>query len=255
VLVLVLGYSLSVADDRSARRYAEFAEHDDLFRTFSLLERKDVQDELKLAPEQVAKAKHIWRPPEREVPGLPELIARYRTLQADPSLSDADRKKARDKFSADLGSCYAKYQHHELAATLSTVQKQRLDELLLQMRGPIAIVDDSAVSSKLQLSDQQLAEMRDTAKQYAAELGWLQARYGRQQISDRRYKGETREDRQGELAALFTVICAIEKERDASLVITLAPQQFTSWTTMQGKAFPIVWPAATPFDYPFDEKE
>ena len=121
------------------------------------------------------------------------------------------------------------------------------------MRGPIAIVTDAAVASKLQLGDEQLTAMRQVVKDYA-ELKWLQARYGRQQISGFRYANETPEDRQKELEALFIVIRTIEKERDNDLLINFTPQQRASWTAIQGKLFPIAWAATSAFGVPFDVK-
>ena len=255
VLGLLLVGSLCVADDGSARRYAELPASDDLSWMFSLLERKDVQDELHTAPGQVARIARICHPPDREVPGLEELVARYKKRQSEPATSPVDREKSRKSFNSDLGRCIAAYQRKELSATLSANQRQRLDELLTQMRGPIAVLDVPAISSKLQLSEKQRTEMADTVKHYEAGLGWLRARYGRQQISGlHKSTNETPEDRQKELEALFTVIRAIEKERDANLLMELTPDQLESWSTIQGRLFPIAWPPTSVSDSPFAEQ-
>jgi hypothetical protein len=247
---------LCLGDDGSARRYANVMGNDELSFTFSLLERGDVQHELNTAPGQVAKIARICHPPDREVPGLAELVARYKKRRSDPAASPADREKSRKSFNSDLGRCIAAYQRKELSATLSLDQTQRLNELLTQMRGPIAVLDVPAISSKLQLSEKQRAEMADTVKHYEAGLGWLRARYGRQQISGlHKSTNETWEDRQKELEALFTVICAIEKERDADLLVELTPDQLASWSTIQGRLFPIAWPPTSVSDSPSGEQK
>ncbi len=260
LLLSLLMFALSVAcspclgDNGSARRYADFKWYDDLFLEFCLLERGEVQHELKMTAEQIAKVKHIPRATAREIPGLMELLAKNRKRQSDPTLSASDKKKLGKAASDEMISCTNAYQRKELSATLSASQKQRLGELVIQMRGPIAIVDDLAVSSKLQLSDKQKTSMKETVKDYGEELKWLQGRYGRQQISGL-HKDETREDRQKELEALFVVIRAIEKERDADLLLELTSDQLALWQEIQGKPLPIAWPPTSVSDSPFDEQE
>jgi len=239
-----------LGDDGSARRYAEFMGYDDLFLTFCLLERGDVQHELKMTAKQVAIVKHVPRATAREIPGLMELLAENRKRQSDPTLSASDKEKLAKAATSDMKSHVEAYQRKELSATLSAHQRQRLSELLMQMRGPIAILNDLAISSKLQLSEKQRAELEDTVKHYEVGLGWLRARYGRQQISGL-HKNETREDRQKELEALFVVIHAIEKERDADLLVELTPEQLALWSTIQGRLFPIAWPPTSFSDFPF----
>jgi hypothetical protein len=62
------------------------------------------------------------------------------------------------------------------------------------------------------------------------------------------------EDRKKEVDALFVVIRAIEKERDADLLVELTPDQVALWSTIQGKLFPIAWPPTSAFDFPFGEQ-
>jgi hypothetical protein len=217
------------------------------------LEREDVQRELKMTAEQVAKVKHIWNATEHEIPGLADLVAHYKNRQSDPILSASDKEKLTEAVNSDVKSCIDAYQRKELPAILSVNQRQRLTELLIQMRGPIALLDAPPISSKLQLGEKQRAGLGDTVKHYEKGLGWLRARYGRQQISGLS-KNETLEDRKKEVDALFVVIRAIEKERDADLLVELTPDQVALWSTIQGKLFPIAWPPTSAFDFPFGEQ-
>ncbi len=255
VLAQLVASCPCLGDDGSARRYAELLGNDELFLTFSLLERGDVQHELKMTSQQVAIVKQAYNATAREIPGMTELLANSRKRQLDTTLSASDRVKWGKAVNSDMKNRIEAYQRKELSATLSANHRQRLDELLTQMRGPIAILENPAISSKLPLSERrQRAEMQDTVKHYEAGLGWLRARYGRQQISGL-HVNETLEDRQKEVEALFVVIHAIEKERDADLLVGLTPDQLASWRKIQGKPFPISWTPTSVSDFPFEEKK
>ena len=236
-----------LGDDGSARRYAELMRDDEPSLMFCLLGRPDVQRELKLTAKQITTIKHVCCPEWREVPALMELMAKSRRLESDQTLSAPDRQKLAKAVKAEFKSRIEAYQRQELAATLSANQRQRLDELLTQMVGPMAILENPAISAKLRLSEKQRAAMADTVKYYEAGLGWLRWRYRRQQISGFS-KGESKQDREKELDALFVVIRATEKERDGALLVGLEPDQLASWRKIQGKAFPIVWPPTSVSD-------
>ncbi len=229
---------LCLGDDGSARRYANFIGNDELFLTFCLLERSDVQRELKMTAEQIAKMKHASLATSREIPGLTDLFAKSRERQAEPTLSASAKKELGKAASSEMIKLTEAYQREELSATLSASQRQRLGELLIQMQGPVVIVDDAAVRAKLQLGDEDLAPLREAVKDYDADLRWLVGRYGREQISGKRYPEETDEDRQRELEALSTVIRAIARERDAFLVARLTPEQLASCGQNSRKAVP-----------------
>lgn len=252
MLAATLGACLCAADDGSARRYAGFEIDTDVYCTFSLLERKAVQDELKLTPEQIAKIKDIWRGKEQDIPGLQELLDRSKKLNSAPAISDADRKKQNMSFWSQFGKLTEAYQGKELSATLSGNQRQRLNELLAQMRGPMIILDDPAIASRLGLSDKQRAKMAEIVKDFEADnLGWLRRRYGRQQFAGIG-PGETMRGREEEVQALFVLIRTQEKQRDHDLLCELTPDQLTSWRKIQGQPFPIAWPLRGLGEYPFN---
>ena len=168
--------STCFGDDGSARRYAEFEWNDELSLTFCLLARDDVQHELKMAAKQVVRVKHAECAGSAEIPGLMDLLQNGVKKQSDPTLSASEKHKLTKTAISEVKTRTESYQRKELSATLSVDQRQRLDELLLQMRGPTAILDNRAIWSKLQLSEKQKAEMIDTVKNYEKVLGWLRAR-------------------------------------------------------------------------------
>jgi hypothetical protein len=239
MLVQLIASCPCVGDDGSARRYAELMRDDEPSLMFCLLGRPDVQGELKLTAKQITTIKHACGAKAQDIPGLMQLLADLKKRRSDPSLSASDKEKVGKAASAHMKSLCEEYQRRELSATLSANQRQRLDELLTQMVGPMAILENPAISAKLRLSEKQRAAMADTVKYYEAGLGWLRWRYRRQQISGFS-KGESKQDREKELDALFVVIRATEKERDAALLVGLEPDQLASWRKIQGKPFPIV---------------
>jgi hypothetical protein len=241
-----------VGDDGSARRYAEPMKDDEPALMLCLLVRPDVQRELKLAAKHITTIKHACCPEWREVPGLMELVAKSRKVESDQTPAAPGREKLAKAANAEFKTRIKAYQRQQLAATLSLNQRQRLDELLTQMVGPMAILENAPIASRLGLSEKQKAEMADTAKHYDAGLGWLRARYGRQQISGFS-KGESKQDREKELDALFVVIRATEKERDTALLVGLVPDQLAAWRKIQGKPFPIAWPPGSISDCPCGE--
>ena len=72
---------------------------------FSLLERKDVQGELKMAPEQVAGIARACHASDQDIPDLRELAAKFRKSESDPALSPSEKDKLRESFNSELGKC------------------------------------------------------------------------------------------------------------------------------------------------------
>lgn len=251
VIALCLACCPCLGDNNSARRYVNFKWQDDLFLTFCLLDRKEVQHELKMTAEQLVKIKHIVTPKDTDMPGFTEFLASLKKQQSSSNPSNPGRGGQPGTTSDAIRNWINTYQRRELAAMLSAVQKQRLGELLIQMRGPISIVDDEAVSSKLQLSSEQRARMKESVEAYETPLTWLQKRYGRQQIAGLR--NETLRDRENEIEALFVVIRALEKERDDTLLLGLTQAQNALWASFQGRPLRIDWSPTSAFDQPFSE--
>jgi len=246
LLVLWFASCRCLGDDGSARRYG-LPKGEEPLLTLCVLGRPDVQAELKLTAKQIATIKRVCSAKAEDIPGAKELLTNARKLQSDPALSaSAKEKLGKALHDAMSGLCEA-HQRRELSAVLSANQRQRLDEILIQMVGPIAILESPTISSKLQLSEKQTAEMADTAKHYESGFGWIRARYGRQQIAGLS-KNESLQEREREVEALFVVIRAIEKERDADLLLGLTPAQLASWHTVEGKPFPIAWPVTSGCD-------
>src|ERR1700733_3374762 len=142
IVIFFTSYSLGIADDGTARRYADSAE-DNISRTYALLERKDIQEELKLTPDQIEKVKQISYHPDRDVPGLPKLMDDYRNKESAPALSNSDKEKLRESFESDLRKCMEAYLNKALPEVLSASQMQQLAELLIQMQGPLVLMNDT----------------------------------------------------------------------------------------------------------------
>jgi hypothetical protein len=230
---------------------------------FSLLDRTEVQKDLRLSHEQIRTIKHIWHAPDKDIPGLSEAVYRQRKAKADSKVSESDKNKRKQAFSAELDRLIEAYRRKELLATLSAAQTKRLSELLIQMRGPIVLLDDAEIKARFRFSEKQLIEMQKTVKYFeqddrtsllapSPDLSALIRRYARQQISAI-MPHQTEADLQEELNALFIVIRAMERERDASLLMDLTPEQLSLWSKTRGASLAIAWPPTSIRDDPFPD--
>lgn len=252
ILGFVIWTSLCWADDGSAQRYAEFPSWDDVFRTFSLLNRSEVQKDLRLSQEQIRRIKQIWQAPAKDTAGLPEAVARHRKVTVDSKVPESDKNKEKQAFGAEVTRLIEAYQRKELSATLSAAQRKRLSELLIQMRGPIVFLDDAEIKARFRFSEKQIIEMQTKANYFERDLSALISRYGRQQFSAK-MPHQTEAELQEELNALFIVIRAMERERDAGLLTDLTPAQLSLWSEIRGAPLPIAWPPTSIRDDPFPD--
>ena len=242
--------SWAFADNVTARRYGEIQD-DSMFRLFSLLDREEVQADLVLSSNQLARIKGLWIVPVDSIAELDDLKTDYKTKRSNPKATDAEKQKLKGWFEVEFSRLMASYQKKGLATVLSFNQVARLHELLIQMQGPRVLASDAALAARLGLSEEQNEKMREIIAYYETDLKTVRWRYGRQQISARR-EDESREDRANELECLFVVIQAIEKEQDSALLGVLNAEQRAVWRSVMGNFLPIQWPESSIADYPFE---
>ena len=157
-----------------------------------------------------------------------------------PSLSEEEKAKIKEDYYKVLMEQSASYNEQKLRKILSPKQRQRLNQLVFQMEGPIALLYKSETCALLNLKEHQIEKIKKVVEYYAADLHSFYGRYGRQQINARRFD-ETRENRQQELQALAVVITAIEKDRDGDILLCLTEEQRTKWKIIQGRPLSISW--------------
>lgn len=251
-LVLAVGCAVAYGDDGSARRYCDPCT-DDTSRMFFLLGRREVQKDLALTTDQVGRLQRTAQKAPKDIPSFREFAASVKKLMADPMLSAPDRHKLVELYVTASASLISTYQRKELSQTLSAKQMQRLRELLIQMRGPMILIEDSALVRAVHLSDEQLAEMKETIKRDEAPLATFRRRMGRQMIAGLS-AGETIQNREKEINLLCGVVRALESQRDYDLFSSLKHEQKSLWTRLSGSPLSIDWPLESPWQDPFHDK-
>ncbi len=163
--------------------------------------------------------------------GLAMLIQREE-VKADLSLS-ADQETAL----TEDGS------RSQLQAVLDPPQMVRLNQLLIQMRGPVIIVTDTNIQSQLQLSADQTATLSNTVSRYEFWRWPFINRYGRQQVAG--IVRQSMDERLAELDALYLATTEIIKDRDKDLLHTLSNEQRRVFEQLGGRPLSIAWPKHT----------
>jgi hypothetical protein len=253
MLAFVIGSATACADDGSARRRCDPSE-DDTTRMFFLLGRQEVQKDLALTTEQVDKLRQTSQRGPKEIRGFQEFAAEFKKLMADSAISDPDRQKLADAFATASAIFISAHQRHEISQALSPKQTQRLHELLIQMRGPMILIEDSALARAVHLGDEQCAEMKETVKSAEPSLATFRRRLGRQMIAGLS-AGETIQNREKEVNLLRNVIRALEDQRDYGLLRILNQQQNALWVALTGSPLSIDWPLEGPLHDPFHEEQ
>jgi hypothetical protein len=251
MLAFAVGSAVVCGDDASARRYCE-PRDDDSSRMFFLIDRREVRKDLALTTDQVGKLRLAWQRSPKDIPGFREFTASVKKLMVDPMLSDPDRQKLVELYVPASAIFMSTYERKELSQTLSAKQMQRLRELLIQMRGPMILVEDSALARAVHLSDEQLAEMKDTVKSDEATLATFRRRMGRQMVAGLS-AGETIQNREKEVIMLCGVVRALESQRDYDLLSSLKPEQKSLWVKLGGNPLSIDWPLESPLQDPFHD--
>ena len=122
-----------------------------------LLRYEEVKAEIELMPDQEEALATINKNTER--PKYPERPSR--------DASDEDRKVYTDKVKEMLTEAAAK-QREQLEEVLLPEQLERLDEISLQARGITALMD-SEIAKKLELTETQTAELKETSEKSREE--------------------------------------------------------------------------------------
>jgi hypothetical protein len=123
---------------------------------------------------------------------------------------------------------------------LSDRQRDRLQELLVQMRGPAIIMIDPEMRETLAITSNQYATMTaaysNACDHIRPKLQW----YGRQQIAGLS-RGETMNARMSECDDLRRELVKLLDRRDALLLESLTESQRATFMSLQGKSLHIGW--------------
>jgi hypothetical protein len=254
-LVLALVGCASVPQSQSARRYVDINEwpdasgKDDLTESrYYLLDRREVQRELDLTDVQLAALAKAFNTPFKNMPGFDEW------RRQDQALSKEEKLQKRDQRHVEIKAINTKWLESHLAEILTSRQKTRLDGLLLQMKGPRAILVVPGVAESLHLTEDQRTNIQGVVDEYLKDLQPFLERYGHTMLQKTR-RSQTMSEFVREQDALLVVITEILKARDEGIVCTLTPDQSEQWDKLQGRCVPVSWPPHAFFYIPFMEEK
>jgi hypothetical protein len=169
------------------------------------------------------------------MPGLAEMHSRYQTLFED------ERRRQKSQYVEERNTVSLKWLESQLTEILSEKQNGRLDALLLQMKGPRAIVIVPGIIGRLGLTSDQTEKIQNIVGQFNEELSPFSHRYGHNMLQVSR-SSQTIEESEKEQEAIVVVITEILKARDEAILSELTKAQCDQWHVMQGRLLPVSWP-------------
>ena len=238
VLIALAAQSLHLfAEDGSARCYASLETNPVVCKYF-LLSTKHVQQRLKLTRPQLQALEAATLSPPASIPSI-ILLRRSQSELLREAVTDEERLKIRSAGNEKASMLIGQHWAAKLRDILSSVQIGNLDGILLQMRGPCMILEDTNISGRLDLSEEQTKELSKAASRYWELLSSLRQRLLGLQIQPIRKRTET--DVDSEVKCLLRVIKEIEKDRDSAIWGALDTEKRRSWTVMCGEPLNIHW--------------
>lgn len=230
---------------QSARRYV-VTPFEDLTRIskFYLLDRHEVQRDLNLTTNQVAALAEAFNTPYAKIPGLGEWQARYQDL------SQEEKHRQKSQYMKDRETISSKWFESQIVGILNKQQRDRLDALLLQMKGPRAIMIIPGMMETLGVTPEQAAKIQRIIREHQDELFPFYRQFGHNMLQRSR-SGQTAEEAQEEQDTLVATITNILKRQDEAIMAELTKPQRDQWQGMQGPPLPVSWPETNGFYVPF----
>lgn len=246
MILLGAGYA-PLPHGQSARRYV-VAPVEDLttISKFYLLDRHEVQRDLNLTTNQVAALAEAFNTPYEKIPGLGGCQARYR------GLSQEEKHRQKSQYAKDREAISSKWFESQIVGILNKQQRDRLDALLLQMKGPRAIMIIPGMMGKLAVTPEQAAKIQRIAWEHQDELSPFYRKLGHNMLQRSR-NGQTAEEAKKEQDALVVIITEILKSQDELIMAELTKTQRDQWQGMQGPLLPVSWPETDGFYVPFQK--
>ncbi|MGA3285471.1 MAG: hypothetical protein ABSD57_13570 [Verrucomicrobiota bacterium] len=239
-----------LADDNSARRYASLST-DPVTCKYFLLSTKQVQAALDLTQPQIKSLESAMLSSPTSIVAIAELRRSQKQL-LETAHSDEERANIRRAGNEKAHLLIHQNWEAVLQSTLSSNQTKRLDQLLLQMKGPHAILEDTNVIQQLTLTKEQTNQLNQISGSYNQLLSLLHHRYLGLQIQPERKRD--RADVDSEIESLARVIKEIEKDQDSGLLAVLNTEQRHLWNSLCGTPVRIDWQPEYFASVPFEEE-
>lgn len=219
------------AAETGARRYVDFFFFSRQQQTFAVISKREVQKDLHLTAEQLTNIAVLKNKPLKEIPGVTNLVMEANTT------NNSDRSK----IVAEKLKLYDQFLLTSLSNVLTASQLKRFQEIIWQVDGLKSLNNNNELATALNLSDEQLGQVRDVFAHYEPILNPLYRRLGRQMIAG--LSGdETLKERAKQVESLSEAVTIIEKERDRDFSAILTTAQKEKWRDLVGKPVHIEWP-------------
>lgn len=259
-IILFMTSCRDSGESPSARRWLDMFEvnrvfpdanpRDDFVTTrFRLLERPEIQAELKLSPDQLRDVQKIYTAPSSQVPGLGDFLAAQRKKGSD--LSGEARESYNIETRRGINRITADFYSEKLTELLSRKQRERLEQLVIQVHGPIIIAYDKNVASALDIHPDQMEQIRSLLNKTDQDIIPALQRFGRGFISGLG-AGETEESRASEMTNLIARLRQTIAERDGAILQVLTDDQRKKYRTLQGPPLQIEWNPWNLLQIPFE---
>ena len=246
--IFLMQICLLMADDNSARRYASL-DRDSATCKYFLLSEPTVKKDLGLTQPQINSLESAWSSSPTNLPAFVEFHHLNKQL-LEAAHTDEERRKIRKDGNEKMQGFFNQLLVNGLEKNLSTNQIKRLGELLLQMKGPYVLLENTKLGQQLNLTPEQTNQLIQASDSYNQFLSLLRHRYLGLQIQTER-KME-RADIDSEMASVSHVISGVEKDQDAALLAVLNESQRNIWNNLCGKPLSINWKpdyfSSTPFE-------
>lgn len=231
ILLVIFAFSYQgYTAETGARRYVDFSVSQ-AQKTFAVISQSTVQKDLHLTAGQLTNIADFKNKPPKEIPSITNLLAQAKA---------ADNSERRKIVDEELKH-YDQYLLTSLSNVLTASQSKRLQEIIWQVDGLKSLNNNHKLAIALNLSDEQLGQVRDVFAFYGPMLNPLYQRLGRQMIAG--LSGdETLKERTKQVESLSDAVTTIEKERDRDLYRILTPTQKKEWSNLLGKPVHIQWP-------------
>ena len=231
VLLVMFAFSYQGnAAETGVRRYVDFSVSQ-AQKTFAVISQSTVQKDLHLTAGQLTNIADFKNKPPKEIPSITNLLAQAKA---------ADNSERRKIVDEELKH-YDEYLLTSLSNVLTASQSKRLQEIIWQVNGLKSLNNNHELAIALNLSDEQLGQIRDVFAFYGPILTPLYQRLGRQMIAG--LSGdETLKERTKQVESLSDAVTIIEKERDRDLYRILTSTQKEKWSDLVGKPVHIQWP-------------
>jgi len=263
VAALLLAGCAAQEPSRSARRPIDFFEigklsdvtdpQTELVTTkFRLLERAEVCSDMGLSQEQSNAVRRVYETPWEQIPGLTEFRAQQKSARQKADLTEEERASLNRASSRGIGRITAEFRTQQIQAHLLPQQVDRLEQLVLQARGPLILVIDTNLTVVLRLSPEQMQRMRDVVRQADEKMIPALQKFGRGFWAG--YSAnETADTRTREMNALIPRLRRMVEERDEALTRVLTPEQQRRLKAQEGKPLPIEWDPWEFMKQPFEK--